>query len=161
METVIVITPTIITIETIELVKWPIVNPIATIMNENSDIWATVSPDRYDVLLRKPSAPKIDITIIGFPNSTNAENIKAGPIADEKSPTTIRDPKRIKNIVKKKSLSGLVLEAIWKCSGKLDKESPAKKPPISNEKPKGPATKAATPNAHAILIINNKSCECP
>ncbi len=67
-------------------------------------------------------------------------------------------PRTRKKIVKKKSLSGRVFEAICSCSGKFDKASPAKNPPISNEKPT-PATRLAIPKAQAMLTINKSSCE--
>ena len=99
------------------------------------------------------------ITIMGFPIKTKREKTKAGNIILPIPSTKRLAPKVKKNKVRKKSRKGRVRDAISKCSGRLESANPAINPPISRLKPKGPATSAATPKAHAILTINKSSTD--
>ena len=99
--------------------------------------------------------------IKGLPNKTKAENITAmGKIVVKLGPIKSCDPKAKKKMVRKKSLKGLVLETICKCSGSPERERPAKKPPISILKFNGPDIKEVNPKAQARLPINKSSAFC-
>lgn len=70
----------------------------------------------------------------------------------------IFNPKIIKNIIKKKSLSGLILALISTLYGETDKTTPATNAPISSENPKY-ANKAAKIKHQQTENKNNNSCD--
>src|SRR3990167_1793479 len=98
-------------------------------------------------------------TIKGLATNTKRESPKAGKKIDPTGPTTSFVPRAMKKMVKKKSRKPRVLAAMVRCSGRLERARPARKPPTSNVKPRGPATKLAKPRAQAILAIKRSSSE--
>ena len=79
-----------------------------------------------------------------------------GKLNPSKLENMIDEPRMTKNITMKKSLNDFTLLAISKCSDELASAMPAKKPPISKEKPTL-STSATTRNAHAKLVKNKSS----
>src|SRR3989344_2550143 len=106
VETVIVIMPTAVTTTTISLVTYPRLNPNEINIKENSLICANAIPVNKLVLLLYP-INAINVKIINcFNSSTNNDNKIIGHINSLIESKTITNPKLIKNIAIKKSLSG-------------------------------------------------------
>ena len=91
---------------------WPRETPKNNTIKENSDICAKQVPAKKFVLLVYPNKAEKAITTVGFKDKTIAENINDGMIIDFIFEKSALNPNIKKNITKKKSLSGLILELI-------------------------------------------------
>ncbi len=148
-----VIKPTSVISPIVSCCKCPRLLPSAARINENSLIWATVSPARKPVRLRYPIAPMMIMTIIGLPISTNSENTTDAPICPPSMPRSSAAPSSMKKNSSKKSLKLTSLAAICSRNAVEAIDTPARKAPTSLLNPStSPATAPSTAQAMANSI---------
>src|SRR3989344_2979412 len=157
-ENVIVTIPTAATNATELLETCPKFSPTAINISENSDICATVTEAKNDVLFLNLSVIIMAITIRGFPIKINAESMTICDGTNPPVPAESEAPKRIKNIIMKKSRSGLTRPEICILYGEEAIATPAKNAPIATENPACSAS-AESIKAHAIAATNSNSTE--
>jgi hypothetical protein len=136
--------------------RTPSLTPKTTTINENSLICVSDIPVRKPALFLYPKAPIVTIMIIGLTMTMRAVNTIAGTSRLAILAKTRFEPSEMKNIIKKKSRSGLVLAATWVLYGRGASETPARKAPISAENPSFWA-KMTKQKHHARLVINRSS----
>src|SRR3989304_1534735 len=120
-----VTTPTATIMAVSNLVTWPKASPIVIRIRENSEIWARVTEVKKEVLFLYLNTPIMGSVTRGCPTRTKTEKTNVGTKIAPGLSTKSCPPRVKKNIVRKKSLKGRVLEAIPRCSGRLVKEQRA------------------------------------
>src|SRR3989344_83701 len=98
--------------EKISWEMWPRRSPCATIMRENSDICASETEAKKDVLFLYPKKEQINITTRGFIIMVIAKNIINGFNMDSKVLSISSMPSETKNNTEKKSRRELILPII-------------------------------------------------
>ncbi len=113
---------------------WPSNNPWATIIKENSEIWAKWIEVRKLILLLYPKKEHMNMMMNGFRIITSANRMINGMIIFLIWSSINSIPNDTKNIVAKKSLKERTFPIIAKLYGRLARLNPARKAPIAIDK---------------------------